>query len=174
MWGMSCENRQPTPLERAQQVCMLRLTTPHNPKGPAARWAASRPDRGGSRDRRFKSCPRNQKSLLSRLGWQGFSVMEHDVSPRPFRLGARAHNPKGPAARWAASRPVPVWPSFCGFSASSTPQKITPELLGSGVVFPFSFCASLGLFQTPGRTESPLDRECRSAQPPVIRRCQRP
>ena len=31
--------------------------------------------------------------------------MEHDVSPRPFRLGARAHNPKGPAARWAASRP---------------------------------------------------------------------
>ena len=32
MWGMSCENRQPTPLERAQQACMLRLTTPHNPK----------------------------------------------------------------------------------------------------------------------------------------------
>ena len=172
MWGLSCENCQQIPPERAQQGCMLRLTTPHNPKGPAARWAASRPDRGGSRDRRFKSCPRNQKSLLSRLGWQGFSVMEHDVSPRPFRLGARAHNPKGPAARWAASRPVPACPSFCGFSASSTPQKTTPELLGSGVVFPFSFCASLGLglFQTPGRTESLLDRECRSAQPPVIRR----
>ena len=102
MWDMSSENRQQLPLERGQQVCMLRLTTPHNPKGPAARWAASRPDRGGSRDRRFKSCPRNQKSLLSRLGWQGFSVMEHDVSPRPFRLGARAHNPKGecvPVAR---------------------------------------------------------------------------
>ena len=32
MWGMSCENRQPTPLERTQQICMLRLTTPHNPK----------------------------------------------------------------------------------------------------------------------------------------------
>ena len=32
MWGMSCENRQPTPLGRTQQVCMLRLTTPHNPK----------------------------------------------------------------------------------------------------------------------------------------------
>ena len=32
MWGMFCENSQPTPLERAQQVCMLRLTTPHNPK----------------------------------------------------------------------------------------------------------------------------------------------
>ena len=32
MWGMSCENCQPTPLERTQQVCMLRLTTPHNPK----------------------------------------------------------------------------------------------------------------------------------------------
>ena len=32
MWDMSCENRQPTPLERPQQVCMLRLTTPHNPK----------------------------------------------------------------------------------------------------------------------------------------------
>ena len=32
MWDMSCENRQPTPLERAQQACMLRLTTPHNPK----------------------------------------------------------------------------------------------------------------------------------------------
>ena len=32
MWGMSCENRQQIPPERAQQGCMLRLTAPHNPK----------------------------------------------------------------------------------------------------------------------------------------------
>ena len=32
MWGMSCENRQQIPPERAQQGCMLWLTAPHNPK----------------------------------------------------------------------------------------------------------------------------------------------
>ena len=32
MWGMSCENSQQILLKRAQQFCMLRLTTPHNPK----------------------------------------------------------------------------------------------------------------------------------------------
>ena len=30
--------------------------------------------------------------------------MEHDVSPRPFRLGARAHNPKGERAPVALCR----------------------------------------------------------------------
>lgn len=42
MWDMSCENRQPIPLQRVQQVCMLRLTTPHNLKGERAPVALCR------------------------------------------------------------------------------------------------------------------------------------
>ncbi len=99
--------------------------------------------------------------------------MEHDVSPRPFRLGARAHNPKGPAARWAASRPdrggsrdrrfksCPrnhVAANPCGSPHFSAQNAASPF----GLVSP---AGSVGAGRAPlGRSTAPLREKSRSAR----------
>ena len=98
MWGMSCENRQQIPPERAQQGCMLRLTAPHNPKVVGSNPAPA------TKDPRFY--------------YLGFSFVFCWTSPT-FTVSISA---------------VAVQPAL--FFLQNGQQRTTPELLGSGVVFP--------------------------------------
>ena len=98
MWGMSCENSQQILLKRAQQFCMLRLTTPHNPKVVGSNPAPA------TKDPRFY--------------YLGFSFVFCWTSPTAT----------------VSISAVAVQPAL--FFRQNGQQRTTPELLGSGVVFP--------------------------------------
>ena len=125
MWDLSCENCQQIPPERAQQGCMLRLTTPHNPKGPAARWAASRPDRGGSRDRRFNKRELSVRAALRRIR-QNSPAPPHPRRGEPLWFVAFFCAKCGFTVRVGLTcRFGRCWTRPTGAQHRSSPQKVT-------------------------------------------------
>ena len=68
--------------------------------------------------------------------------MEHDVSPRPFRLGARAHNPKGERAPVALCR-EPTEAAAETVGSNPAPATKESQELPCGVPEIFRFWADL-------------------------------
>ena len=71
--------------------------------------------------------------------------MEHDVSPRPFRLGARAHNPKGERAPVALCRePTEAAAETVGSNPAPATKSVTVvDTISTTVIFylfPFWGC----------------------------------
>ena len=64
--------------------------------------------------------------------------MEHDVSPRPFRLGARAHNPKGERAPVAlCCEPTEAAAETVGSNPAPATKEFQQILCGLAGIFRF-------------------------------------